>query len=292
MPLPVADRHPSGSILAIGGELRVIALPQNSRTPSLVTVTTAAAVAVLATAITLTSTTPVLIDDNFDIPFSAGTITTTTGGWVIPALTTTAAVTANATSISVTAVSAYILPAGARATFGSVTVETTAATLIGTTATVVPIRAASGGIANAAVSVNTLAIRPAAVAVATTTASTAFLPLLSLLGIQSADAPNKTSLISIRSFQSGLGNEQRPVMVDFSMQMQGWVHQRDQAYLNVIEPAATQSLEVYAEYYSPRGTVRRGAAFIADSGINEKNDDVLKYTFTLGFQGIPTTSRF
>jgi hypothetical protein len=292
MPAPLADKHPSGSILAIGGELRVIALPQNSRTPSTVTVTTAAAVAIAATALTLTSTTPVLIDDNGDIPFAAGTLTATSGGWVVPTLTTTAAAAINATSISVTAVSAYTLPAGAQVTFGAVTVETTLATLIGTTATPLAIRPAPGAIANSTASVNTLTIRPATVAIASATASTPFLPLLLLLGIQSADSPNKTNLISIRSFQSGLGNEQRPVMVDFSMQLQGWVHQRDQAYLNVIEPAAIQSLEVYAEYYSPRGTVRRGAAMVADSGITEKNDDVLKYTFTLGFQGIPVTTRF
>lgn len=293
MPLPVADRHPSGSILSTGGELRLQSLPPNSRIPLLSTVTTVGAVAIAGTSVTLTTVLPVLLDAEFDLPFAAGTlITGSIPSWVVPTVTTAAAVVAGATTISITAAAAFILPSGAQMFFGSVMVETTAETLIGTTATTVPIRPVAAAIATATASVNTVSIRSATVAIPATAASSPFLPLLSLLGIQSVSRPQKTNLISIRSFKSGLGNEQRPTMVDFTCQIQGWVHQRDQSFRRVIEPAGRLGLEVYGEYYSAQGRVMRGACFVSDTGIEEKNDDVLKYNFTLGFQGIPFIGDF
>lgn len=294
MPLPVADRHPSGSILAAGGELRLMSLPANSRTPQTSVITTAGAVSANATSMTVTTTAPVLIDQDFDLVFGATTVQTATDSWAwaVPTLTTTAAVVANATTISVTAVAAFLLPLGARITFAGVTVETTAAVTVGTTATNVAIRPAPGAIASAAQSTNTIAIKASPGAILTAVASTAFLPTLTLLGVQSVSRPNKSNLISIRSLKSGLGNEQRPTMVDFSMQVSGWVHQRDQAYRRILEPASQQALEVWAEHYSASGRFIRGAAFIADVSNEEKNDDVIKYSGTIGFQGIPSQGDF
>jgi predicted RecA/RadA family phage recombinase len=292
MPLPVADQHPSGSILAVGGQLRLATLPPNTRVPLQSVVTTAAAVAVDATTATFTSTTPLLIDDDFDIPFGATTLTTIGYSWIVPTLTTTVAVVTLATSISVTAVAPYTLPAGARVLFGSVLVITTADTLIGTTATTVPTRPIPAAIPTTTASVGTVVIQRAKAAVATATGSTPFIATLSLAGIQSVSQPLKTNLIPIRSFKSGLGNEQRPTMIDFTAQISGWIDQRDQAYRRIVKGLGQKGLECWAEYYSPDGTFQRGAAFIADVGKEEKNDAVLTYSFTLGFQGIPTQGEF
>lgn len=292
MPLPVADQHPSGSILAVGGELRVAPLAANSRIPIESVVTTAASIAVDAVTATFTSTAPVLLDDNFDLTFGSTTLTTAGYSWVVPTLTTTAAVVALATSISVTAVTPYILPAGAKVYFGTKLVTTTADTLIGTSATIVPTKPIAAAIANTTASVGTVAIQKAKATVATATASSPFVATLSLAGIQSVSQPSKTNLISIRSFRSGLGNEQRPTMIDFSMQISGFIDQRDQAYRRIIKGAGQKGLECWAEYYSPDGTYQKGAAFIADVGKEEKNDAVLTYSFTLGFQGIPAQGEF
>lgn len=292
MPLPLADQHPSGSILAVGGELRLATLPPNSRTPLQSVITTAAAIAVDAVTATFTSTAPVLLDDNFDLTFGAATITTAGYSWVVPTLTTAAAVVAAATSISLTAVAPYILPSGARVLFGAVPVTTTADTLIGTTATPVPTKPISAAIASATASVGTVGIQRAKATVATATGSTPFIATLSLAGIQSVSQPMKTNLISIRSFRSGLGNEQRPTMIDFTQQISGFIDQRDQAYRRIVRNLGRRGLECWAEYYSPDGTVQKGAAFIADVGKEEKNDAVLMYNFTLGFQGIPQESEF
>jgi hypothetical protein len=292
MPLPVADQHPSGSILAVGGELRVAPLAANSRVPVQSVITTAAAIAVDAVTATFTSTAPVLLDDNFDITFGAATITTAGYSWVVPTLTAAAATIANALSISVTAAAPYILPAGARVLFGAVPVITTADTLIGTTATPVPTKPISAAIPATTASVGTVTIQRAKATVATATGSTPFIATLSLAGIQSVSQPSKTNLISIRSFRSGLGNEQRPTMIDFSMQISGFIDQRDQAYRRIIKGAGQKGLECWAEYYSPDGTFQKGAAFIADVGKEEKQDAVLMYNFTLGYQGIPQQGDF
>lgn len=292
MPLPVADQHPSGSILAVGGELRLATLPPNTRVPLQSVITTAAAIAVDAVTATFTSAAPVLLDDNFDLTFGAATITTAGYSWVVPTLTTAAAVIAAATSISLTAVAPYVLPAGARVLFGAVPVTTTADTLIGTTATPVPTKPIPAAIASATASVGTVGIQRAKATVATATGSTPFIATLSLAGIQSVSQPMKTNLISIRSFRSGLGNEQRPTMIDFTQQISGFIDQRDQAYRRIVRQLGRRGLECWAEYYSPDGTVQRGAAFIADVGKEEKNDAVLMYNFTLGFQGIPQESEF
>jgi hypothetical protein len=288
MPLPIADQHPSGSILAIGGELRLSLLPPNVRTALLSVVTTAGAIAIAATTATLTSTAPILLDSNFDVAFGANTITTVDYAWVVPTVTTTAAVVAGDQTISLTATAPYTLPAGAKVGFtGGASVVTTADALIGTTATVVPIKKAAAAIPTTTVSINNVTIQPSKAAIATATGSTPFIATLALAGIQSASQPMKTNLIPIRSFRSGLGNEQRPTMVDFTMQFSGFVDQRDQAYRRIVKVAGQKGLEVWAEYYSPDGTFQKGAAFIADVGKEEKNDAVLMYSFTLGFQGIP-----
>lgn len=292
MPLPVADQHPSGSILTVGGDLRLATLPPNSRVPLQTVLTTSAAVAVDAVTMTLTSTAPVLVDDNFDITFGATTVVTAGYSWVVPTLTTTAAAVALATSISVTAVAPYTLPAGAVVFFGAVPVRTTIDTLIGTTATIVPTRPISAAIAAATPSVGTVGIQRAKAAIVTATPSTAFIATLSLAGIQSVSQPLKTNLIPIRSFRSGLGNEQRPTMIDFTAQISGYIDQRDQAYRRIVKGVGQRGLECWAEYYSPDGTYQKGAAFIADVGKEEKNDAVLTYNFTLGFQGIPAQGEF
>jgi hypothetical protein len=292
MPLPVADKHPSGSILAVGGELRLAQLPPNTRIPTQSVVTTAAAIAIDGTSATLTTNAPILLDDNFDISFGANKITTAGYSWLVPTLTTTAAVVAQDVSISVTAAAPYTLPAGAVVYFGTVPVTIVADTLIGTTATVVSTKPIGGAIANATPSLGTVPIQKAKAAITTATASTPFVATLSLAGIQSVSQPLKTNLIPIRSFRSGLGNEQRPTMIDFTMQISGWIDQRDQAYRRIVKGLGQRGLECWAEYYSPDGTYQKGAAFIADVGKEEKNDGVLMYNFTLGFQGIPEQGDF
>lgn len=291
MPLPTVDLHPSGSILS-GGDIRFAPLPANSRTPLLATVTTASAIAVDGVTATLTTTAPVLIDDDFDVPFGANKITTVGYAWVLPTLTAAAAVTAGASTVSLTATASVVLPEGAEIKFGSTILTVAAQTTVGTTATTVPIRPAPAAVATATASVNTVAIKKATAAIATATASTPFIPTLSLLGIESIDQPDKSNLISIRSQKSGLGNEQRPVMIDFGLQVSGWSHQRDQAYKRIVKPAGRAGTEVYAEYYSRSGDVRKGPAFIADLSKTEKNDDVVRYSLTVGFQGIPEESTF
>lgn len=292
MPLPKPDQHPSGSILAVGGDLRLATLPPNSRTPLQSVVTTAGAVAVDATTMTLTSPLPVLLDDNFDLTFGAAAVVTAGYSWVVPTLTTAVAVIAGAVTISVTAATPYTLPSGAQVLFGAVPVITTAETLIGTTATPVPTKPISAAIASASASVNTVGIQRARATIPTATASTPFIATLSLAGIQSVSQPLKTNLISIRSFRSGLGNEQRPTMIDFTAQVSGYIDQRDQAYRRIVKGIGRMGRECWAEYYSPDGTVQEGAAFIADVGKDEKQDAVLMYNFTLGFQGIPNEREY
>jgi hypothetical protein len=292
MPLPVADKHPSGSILAVGGELRLAPLPPNTRIPTQSVVTTAAAVAIDAVTATLTTTDPILLDDNFDISFGASKITTAGYSWLLPTLTTTTAVVAQATSISVTAAAPFTAPLGSVVYFGAVPVTIAADTLVGTTATVVPTKPIGGAIPTATPSIGTVPIQKAKAALTTALASTPFIATLSLAGIQSVSQPLKTNLIPIRSFRSGLGNEQRPTMIDFTMQISGWIDQRDQAYRRIVKALGQRGLECWAEYYSPDGTFQKGAAFIADVGKEEKNDAVLMYNFTLGFQGIPEQGDF
>lgn len=290
--MPLVDQHPSGSILAVGGELKLLLLPPNSRTPVNSIVTTAAAVVVNDQILNLTATTPTLVDALVDIVFGANKVTTTDYAWVVPTLTTTAAAVVLATSISVTAAAAYTLPEGALVKFGAVVAEVTRATLVGTVATLVPVRPLSGAIATATVSVNTVAILPAAAAIANATASVPFLATLSLLGLRQVTLPSQTNLIPIRSMKSGLGNEQRPTMVDFSLQCQGWIHQRDQCYARILEPAGQQGLEVWAEYYSPRGRFKKGPAIVSNLSNEENLDNVLTYNVQVNYQGIPLQGAF
>lgn len=125
---------------------------------------------------------------------------------------------------------------------------------------------------------------PAANATGTT------LGLLDLLGVQGMDQNNSTSLISIRSQKSGLGNEQRATMVSYEISVSGWLHQRDLAMKNVIQVANNESREIYAEVYYNDGRTLKGACGVSNLTFANQLDDVMKANFTLFFQGIPTTT--
>lgn len=295
--MPLTDFHPSGSILAVGSTLKIAPLPLNSRTPQSYTFTTAAAATSGATAIFVTAspvpTASFSMSAGTQLVFGAVTVTTTANE-VFPAgvITNTAAATSGATTLQLSvpaAIAPYTLEVGTPLTFGAVVATVSATTIVNATATAVPVAAISGAIALNATAVPVVRVDCTALSAAITsgTASTAIAPLAEILGIQSISRPNKTNLISIRSMKSGLGNEQRPTMIDFSVSIQGWIHQQDSALTQVLEPAFFAGGEIYAELYSPRGRARRGTAVIGDLANDEKLDDVLKYSMTLAYQGVP-----
>jgi hypothetical protein len=289
--MPVKDKHPSGSILAANGELRIASLAANVRTPVNTVLTTSAAIAAAATTASFTTAAPVLVDSKTAIPFGVNAITTNEAKWMVPVVTAAAAITLGAVVASLTAAAATTLPKGCVLYFGAAALTVATETVVGTVATTVPILAAPAAVANAATTSNTIAILAAPVAVATATASTAFIASLLLGGFQGLEAPGQTNLIPIRSQASGLGNEQRPVMLDYSLQVKGWVDQRDVCFA-FLEDSWSRGMEIWAEHYSPRGRFKKGPAVISNLAISENTDNVVQYSFALGFQGIPLQGDF
>lgn len=293
-PLLVRDNHPSGSVLATRSEIRFGPLPPNTRTPATRTLTNVTALAIGATQGVWTAATPMVADDGAEFTFGTQLVRSRGNNPITPILTIAAAAAAAATTLSITSPVTYNLIAGTRIVVGGNNVTLQSSVTLGTTAVTVncdPIPAAIT--ANTAITGNPVDFyAPLTAAIAVTTASNPFIYTLGLLGIQSISQPNKTNLISIRSMQSGLGNEQRAVMIDFTLQISGWIHQRDRAMAELIEPAQLGGFELYCEYYSPRGVVKRGTVYIGDNGSTEKTDDVVKYDLTVGFQGIPAQAAF
>lgn len=123
---------------------------------------------------------------------------------------------------------------------------------------------------------------PAASAVTTT------FGLLELLGVQGMDYANNSNLISIRSQKSGLGNEQRVTSVAYEFSVQGWVHQRSNAYNRVIKDCARLGREMYAEVYLSDGRLISGVFGASNLQNQIQLDQVMQMSFTLFAQGIPT----
>jgi hypothetical protein len=259
--------------------------------------TTAAAAVAGDTKITVTVPAPVYLDRRFDLTFGTTKARTKEYAWVVPTLTTSAATIVGAVTVSVTSAIAVRLKAGTTITFGTgvaastVTVDADV-TVSATGATNIPIKPAPKAIATTTASVNSIDVFPLPGAIASSAVATSFYPTLSLRGLVKVDAPNSTTLTSIRTMESGLGNEQRPTMIDYSLTLEGIVNPSDPAYTNILIPAANVGNEIYFEYYSPVGDVMRGIAIPTNISRSEAADAVVKWSGTLTVQGVPTRARY
>lgn len=137
-------------------------------------------------------------------------------------------------------------------------------------------------VANAA---TPLAVKPVEAAIASAATLTTINERL-LRGVQNIGRPAKTNLISIRSMESGLGNEQRPVMIDFNMPVDGWIYQGDEVF-GSLSAAAFSGDEVYVILESPDNERQKGPAIVSNLDRPIKIDDVMKFTVDVIFQGIP-----
>lgn len=135
----------------------------------------------------------------------------------------------------------------------------------------------------------TIKTKPILAADLPTTGSTATSKnLLELLGVQNMDYNRSSNLISIRSQKSGLGNEQRTTMINYAFSVSGWIHQKDQCFSKVIEPAFSQSREVYAEVSLANGLTVSGVFGVSNLNIPIQLDQVLQMSFELYAQGVPS----
>jgi hypothetical protein len=285
--MSIRDNHPSGSVISIGGELRIMALRGNSREPEPVVLTASAAVALDATSLTVTAPRAVLIDNKFALKFGGTTLRTADYGWVTPVITADVAAVAAATQVTLTAAAPVVLPKSAELKFGEVMVTLTEEVTVGTDPVVAKCAPLSGAIAADATSASVLRIAPAAGTVANATASTAVLPTLTLRGLKSASQPGESNTISIRTMESGLGKEERVVMVGSSLKVEGVFNQKDRAYTAILAPVSLSGGELWAEWYSATGDYIKGAALPSGLSKNEAADSVVTYEVTIGFQGEP-----
>lgn len=111
--------------------------------------------------------------------------------------------------------------------------------------------------------------------------------MLRMLGLQGADQSQNTNLISIRDFTSGLGNEQRPTMIDFSLSLTGWVHSYDLSLTEIVRPLSRSGEEVFFEFIQRDSECQYGVALFSNYARQNQLDDVVKFTSDFIVQGTP-----
>jgi hypothetical protein len=197
-------------------------------------------------------------------------------------ITVSSAPTANATTLAVTILPAptvgapLLLEDGAVLDFGGKKVTLDNATVGVTLQTI------TSGTAS-------LKTKPILTAdIPTVNATNVSLGLLELLGVQNMDYNKNSNLISIRSQKSGLYNEQRPTMVSAEFQVSGWIHQRDQAFRQVIQPSANTGKEIYCVIDLTDGRTISGVFGVANLTTPIQLDQVMQMNFNLFAQGFPT----
>lgn len=178
------------------------------------------------------------------------------------------AATLGATSVAITSTTAATLTAGTvlNGAAGARIVLAADVTLVAATA-------------------STVAVEPLTAAVLASAPFTT-IGAQALKGIQQIGRPGSTNLISIRSMDSGLGNEQRPTMIDFNQPISGWVHQTDTTFA-ILRQAFNLGQEVFAITETPDNERRTGPAIISNLDRPVNIDDVIKFSFDLIYQGIP-----
>lgn len=181
-------------------------------------------------------------------------------------VTNTAVVALNATTMLLTASPGFTIRKGVVLNFNGVEVITTNSVALTSTATAVGITPAPASIT----------ILPA------TTINPA-----EILGLQTMGRPRKMNTVDIRSLKSGLGVEKRPVSIEFAFPMAGFVHQTDVAYRDIIGPASMTGNEVYAIFEAADNIRYKGPALIMDTDDPVEVDEIIKFSSTLMFQGIP-----
>lgn len=229
------DKHPSGSILATGNLIKVVLLPDNTRTPTTYTITLGAG------------------------PFAQGDTTLEVAS-VSPAPTADAPL---------------YLEDGLELDFGGQTVTVDNAdpdnpVQIITSGTTFTLNVAALG-----------ATQPAGAATATTVG------LMEILGVQNIDYNKNSNLISIRDQKSGLGNEQRTVMVSYEASLSGWIHQRSNAYRYAVKDAAETGKEMYFEMELSDGRKVTGVCGASNLTNSIQLDQVMNFNVTLFVQGVP-----
>jgi len=104
----IKDTHPSNSVLTVGSLFQAVALPNNSRTPVLYTITNTAAVASAATSMSVTSSANVTLYAGSELKF----------GTTVVVIATTTNVTATATTLPILPASAAIAANATATTYG------------------------------------------------------------------------------------------------------------------------------------------------------------------------------
>jgi hypothetical protein len=77
-------------------------------------------------------------------------------------------------------------------------------------------------------------------------------------------------------------------MLNYNFAVSGWIHQRSNAYKQVIKRCATEGLEMYAEIELSDGRTVSGVFGASNLTNAIQLDDVMKMNFTMFAQGIPT----
>jgi hypothetical protein len=205
-------------------------------------------------------------------------------------ITNTALAALNATTMQLSTPVAKFYPAGTILYFtGALRAVTAVDVTIGTSATPVTVQPLAAAIAStltatAGTTVFVQALTSPITANSTSTTNN----LIELLGIEDLSEQGKSNLVSTRSMKSGLGNEQRVAMVDTTIPVAGFFNVTSLAHALFVRPAFRTSGEIYAEVYYPDGEQLSGAWIVNNLNRMAKLGDVIKYSFDLTAQLLPT----
>jgi hypothetical protein len=108
-------------------------------------------------------------------------------------------------------------------------------------------------------------------------------PFHTLLGGSTIDLKLNDKEVETRGFESNIWSDAKKVMVGGAASWSGFYPRDDEAFTNVILPAATSSQEVFLEIKYSNGMIRYGSAYIQGYGENGNNDDTVKASWTFRF---------
>jgi hypothetical protein len=109
--------------------------------------------------------------------------------------------------------------------------------------------------------------------------------LLRVLGLDDTSIKFTDKTVSSRSFENGLFDDNRKVMIGGSISCNGFFRDGDPSYSQILDRCWQTAEELYVRLTYPDGVYRDGFALLKGYSENNKLDEIRRATFELQFVG-------